>query len=42
MAKRAKAAKALGFTRTLGPVEQGAGKEWLQAPTCGGIKILWS
>lgn len=43
MAKRAKAAKALGFTRTLGPVEQGAGKEWLQAPTLrAAIKILWS
>ncbi|MDD3981535.1 MAG: DNA repair protein RadA [Spirochaetales bacterium] len=43
MAKRAKAAKVLGFSRTLGPVEQGTKKDWLQAPSLrAAIKILWS
>jgi DNA repair protein RadA/Sms len=43
MAKRAKASKSLGFSRSLGPSEHGAGKDWLQAPSLrAAIKILWS
>jgi len=43
MARRAKAARALGFSRTIGPVESGAEKEWVQAASLkSAIRTLWS
>jgi len=43
MARRAKAARALGFSRTIGPVESGAEKEWVQTASLkSAIRTLWS